>query len=85
MCDMWERGKDRVVVSLPLLLCEIKLAKSRSEAKRLIMQGAVSIDGTKIKIEKESEIMTSGVVIKSGSIVKVGKSRFIRVIDTGEL
>lgn len=49
-------------------------AKSRSEAIRLIAQGAVSIDGEKI----------SGNIapIKSGSIIKVGKRRFARVINT---
>ena len=49
-------------------------AKSRSEAIRLIAQGAVSIDGEKIS----SNIAP----IKSGSIIKVGKRRFARVINT---
>jgi tyrosyl-tRNA synthetase len=47
-------------------------AKSRSEANRLIAQGAVSIDGEKISNNIAS--------IKSGSIIKVGKRRFARVI-----
>jgi tyrosyl-tRNA synthetase len=50
------------------------LAKSRSEANRLIAQGAVSIDGKKIS----SNIAT----VNSGSIIKVGKRRFAKVIDT---
>jgi tyrosyl-tRNA synthetase len=50
------------------------LAKSRSEANRLINQGAVSIDGKKIS----SNVAT----VKSGSIIKVGKRRFARVINT---
>ncbi len=49
-------------------------AKSRSEANRLIAQGAVSIDGEKV---------TSNIApLKSGSIIKVGKRRFARVINT---
>jgi tyrosyl-tRNA synthetase len=48
-------------------------AKSRSEASRLITQGAVSVDGVKIS----SNIYP----IKSGSIIKVGKRRFARVVD----
>ena len=49
-------------------------AKSRSEANRLIEQGAVSIDGKKV---------TSNIApIESGSIIKVGKRRFAKVINT---
>jgi len=49
-------------------------AKSRSEASRLIEQGAVSIDGEKV---------TSNVApVKNGSIIKVGKRRIARVINT---
>jgi tyrosyl-tRNA synthetase len=49
-------------------------AKSRNAANILIVQGAVSIDGKKI----------SGNIarVKSGSIIKVGKHRYIRVINT---
>jgi len=56
------------------ILVKTKQAKSRSEASRLIAQGAVNIDGKKI---------TSNIVpIKSGSIIKVGKRRFAKVINT---
>ncbi|GAG27833.1 unnamed protein product, partial [marine sediment metagenome] len=69
-------------VSVPLLLCEIKLAKSRSEANRLITQGAVSVDGKKIDIDADPDIVNYGVALKSGSIIKVGKRRFVKVINT---
>jgi len=49
-------------------------AESRSEAMRLIKQGAVSIDGTKIS----NNLAT----LKSGSIIKVGKRRFAKVVNT---
>ena len=52
-------------------------AKSRSEANRLIAQGAVSIDGKKIS----SNIAP----VKNGSIIKVGKRRFAKVINTDKL
>jgi len=55
------------------ILVQTGLAKSRSEANRLISQGAVSINGDKI-----SGAVTS---IESGSIVKAGKRRFARVIN----
>ena len=56
------------------LLLEIKLAPSKSEAKRLIQQGAVKVDkkiinnwGKKINIQK-------------GTIIQVGKRRFLKLI-----
>ncbi len=49
-------------------------AKSRSEANKLIAQGAVSVDGEKIS--------ANIAIVKSGSIIKVGKRRFARVINT---
>ncbi len=56
------------------LLVEIGLVESRSEAKSLIRQGAVSIDGEKI---------SSGTApIQSGSIIKVGKLRLAKVINS---
>jgi tyrosyl-tRNA synthetase len=69
-------------VSVPLLLYETKLAKSRSEANRLIAQGAVSVDGKKIDITADPDIVNYGVALKSGSIIKVGKRRFVKVINT---
>jgi len=64
-------------VNVGRLLTEIGLAKSRSEADRLIDQGAVSIDGEKI---------TSNIApIRSGSIIKVGRRRFAKVINTDRI
>jgi len=56
------------------LLTVTHLAKSRSQASRLIAQGAVSIDGKKITSNFAS--------LKNGSIIKVGKRRFAKVIDS---
>jgi len=55
------------------ILVETGQAKSRSEANRLIVQRAVTIDGEKIS----SNVTT----LKSGSIIKVGKRRFAKVIN----
>jgi len=63
-------------VSVPLLLCEIGLAKSRSDAKRLIAQGAVHIDNKTIYENYEEHGS-----IKVGSIIKVGKRRWVRLVD----
>ena len=62
-------------ISVPLLLCEIGLAKSRSDAKRLITQEAVHIDGKTIYTIYE----THG-SIKIGSIIKVGPRRWVKLV-----
>jgi tyrosyl-tRNA synthetase len=60
-------------VDVSRLLVAAGLAQSRSEASRLISQGAVTADGNKI---------TANIVpIKSGCIIKVGKRRFAKIID----
>ncbi|MDP3988416.1 MAG: tyrosine--tRNA ligase [Candidatus Levybacteria bacterium] len=54
------------------LLFKTNLASSRAEAKRLIDQGGVSIDGKNIKNEPFFKA-------KEDSIIQVGKRRFIKV------
>ena len=61
-------------VNVSRLLAATGMVASTSEASRLINQGAVSIDGKKIS----SNIAH----VKSGSIIKVGKRRFVKVINT---
>jgi tyrosyl-tRNA synthetase len=64
----------RAAVNMNRLLVEIGLAKSHSEAGRLIAQDAVEIDGEKL---------TSNVAsVKDIFIIKVGKRRFAKVINT---
>jgi tyrosyl-tRNA synthetase len=61
------------IVPVPLLLCEIGLAKSSSDAKRLIAQESVHIDKKTIYEPKG--------LIKIGSIIKVGKRRFVKLVS----
>ncbi|MCL0057833.1 tyrosine--tRNA ligase, partial [Dehalococcoidales bacterium] len=61
-------------IDLRSLLTAIGLAESRSEASRLITQGAVEIDG-----KKELKPVIS---VHNGSIIKVGKRRFAKVVNT---
>ncbi|MFC1847027.1 tyrosine--tRNA ligase [Chloroflexota bacterium] len=56
------------------LLTLTGLAKSRSEAGRLIDQGAVSIDGRKVENDTFE--------LKNGCIIKAGKRRFVKIIDS---
>lgn len=55
------------------LLIKTGLVPSRSEARRLISQGAVKIDGK--KIDSPDFVVT----VKSGTITQVGKRRFVRI------
>ncbi|MCH8814348.1 MAG: tyrosine--tRNA ligase [Chloroflexi bacterium] len=63
---------DSFSVKLPALLTQHGAASSTSEARRLIQQRAVEIDG---------EIVTDTVAtVKVGSTLRVGKHRFLRVV-----
>ena len=55
------------------LLVETKTADSKSEARRLITQGAVRIDGVRISDPKKLIKIST-----SGALVQVGKRRFVR-------
>ncbi len=56
------------------LLTETGLVSSNSEARRMIKQGAVKIDGEKI-IDSEEVIE-----MKNGAVIQVGKRKFARII-----
>jgi len=56
------------------LLVKTKLAPSKSEAKRLILQKGVKIDG---KIESDWKRL---IKIKKGQVIQVGKRKFIKII-----
>lgn len=55
------------------LLRESGLASSGAEARRLVQQGAVSLDGQRLSDENE-------VVLKTGTL-KCGKRKFLRLVD----
>jgi len=60
-------------VYLPALLESAGMVGSRSEARRLIQQGAVKLDGAKVGDE------TLGATALAGRVIQVGKRRFLRV------
>ena len=62
-------------VYLPKLLAELALANSGAEARRLISQGGVKIDG---EVASDDEVPRSRL---EGALVQVGKRRFIRLTD----
>lgn len=58
---------------LPQFLLDFKLVSSKSEARRLINEGAVRIDGTKIEDQR------ADFSFHNGMIIQVGKLKFIKV------
>ena len=59
--------------SLPYIIHQSGLAPSRSEARRLVNDGAVEINGHQVTIH--------AVELKPGDVLKVGKHRFLRIVD----
>jgi tyrosyl-tRNA synthetase len=57
------------------LIMEVKFAPSKGEAKRLVTQGGVSLDGEKI------EDINHSIKLNGEKILKVGKRKFIRIIS----
>jgi len=56
------------------LLLKTKLVSSKSEAKRLILQGGIKING---KVQKNWQEI---IQIKKGQVVQVGKRKFVKAI-----
>ena len=73
--DVEIHGSDLVEGKIwcPKLLVMAGLAGSNSEARRLIQQGAVTVDGERILDSHED------LAVRSGMIVKVGKRKFARI------
>jgi tyrosyl-tRNA synthetase len=55
------------------LLVKTKLASSKSEAKRLVLQGGVKVDG---KVEDDWH---KAIEIKRGQVLRVGRRRFVKI------
>jgi tyrosyl-tRNA synthetase len=65
---------DNACIDIGKLLAATGQVKSRTEANRLINQGAISIEGEKL---------TGPIApLKSGSVIKVGKHRFVKIINS---
>lgn len=74
--DIEEIEMEEKEISVQDLLVELSLAKSKSEAKRLIDQG-----GVKIIFNNNTEIVkTEKIKVEKGMIVQVGKRNFKKII-----
>ena len=56
------------------LIIKVSFAPSKGEARRLVSQGGVSIDGKKI------DDINDMIMIRDGMILKVGKRKFIKIL-----
>jgi len=64
---------DAPEVSVVDLLVDAGLAPSKSQARRLIAQGGVRIDGVRI------DDVGSIIAVREGVVVQVGKRRFVKI------
>jgi len=60
-------------VNIVVMLNEKDIVKSKSDAKRLIQQGGIQVNGEKVKDFKNL------VPLKKGDVIKVGKLKFFRI------
>jgi tyrosyl-tRNA synthetase len=65
---------ERKEINILDLIILVNFAPSKGEAKRLVTQGGVTLDGEKI------EDFQNLVLLKDGMILKVGKRKFIKLI-----
>ncbi|MDP2649319.1 MAG: tyrosine--tRNA ligase [bacterium] len=66
------------------LIVKIGFASSRGEAKRLIDQGGISVDGKNVKENdyykvQNNSILENTLEIHNQSVIQVGKRRFVRI------
>ena len=60
------------MLSIPQVMLDAGLVKSKGEGSRLIEQGGVELDGVRLE--------TANCEVRSGVVLKVGKRRFLRLI-----
>jgi tyrosyl-tRNA synthetase len=66
----------KLVIDVHDLLVSSGVAPSKAEARRLTRQGAVELDGRKISADEAPKLE-----VTHGSVVRVGKHRFLRIVD----
>jgi tyrosyl-tRNA synthetase len=68
------RGAEQAEASVDLLVMEY-CGLSHSEVRRLMRQGAIEVDGVRVTDALDYPR------VRSGSVIRVGKRRFFRVVD----
>jgi tyrosyl-tRNA synthetase len=65
----------KAVIDITSVVAQAGAAPSRSEARRLLQQGAIALDGEVIR--------EHDVAVAEGSLIRVGRHRFYRVVASG--
>jgi tyrosyl-tRNA synthetase len=65
-------AEGRASIEITLVLSESGVVASRSEARRLLSQGALALDGEPVKEQR--------IEVREGSLIRVGRHRFLRVV-----
>ena len=71
----FEMNNDSNEIGILDLILKVNFAPSKGEARRLVIQGGVTLDGEKI------EDITVKIKLKKESILRVGKRKFIKIIS----
>ncbi len=64
----------QATVDVTQVVVQAGLVQSRSEARRLVLQGAITVDGLPITSHETT--------VSSGSLLRVGKHRFLRIVGS---
>ncbi len=64
------------MIWVPRLLTGLEMVASNGEARRMVQQGAVSLDGTKLT-DPAAELSAEAL---RGKVLRVGKLRFVRIV-----
>jgi tyrosyl-tRNA synthetase len=66
---------DNEIINIIDLILAVQFAPTKSEARRLVTQGGVTVDGKKI------DDITSTIKLDKEKILKVGKRKFVKIIS----
>jgi tyrosyl-tRNA synthetase len=72
-------GDGGLEIDLFAVLVDSGLVPSKGEARRLVRQGGVEIDGGKVGPDEAAAL-----TVAPGSLLRVGKHRFLRVVGSKE-
>lgn len=76
--DLPTHAVDEAPIPLVSVLADAGLVKSRSEARRMVQQGAVKVDGD--KVDDVDTVLEAAALGGDGLVVRVGKKRAARIV-----
>ena len=83
-----DASTSQTIVDIPSLLLRSGIVTSRGEAKRLITQKAIELNG--IKVAKETVLLRSTPnqvaaepILSPGDVIRIGRHKFLRIMNSG--